>query len=337
MSLMPGISIIICCHNSVKRLKPTLLHISNQNLLNDFEYELIIVDNASEDNTADFARKEWEALPPSRIELKVVSENKAGLAYARAKGVEASRYDYLIFCDDDNWLAPAYTGIVINFFEKTPNVAVIGGNAEPVFNEGILIPDWFNKFSGSYALGMQSSESNIEMSLVYGAGMAVRKWALNSLEPKKNPTYLADRRGKKLTAGGDGELCFKLKLAGHQIAYLSNLKLQHYISDERLNWSYLKKLHKGFAQSFVTLDLYQRALQTQDLKLSTFYWLKKMLYYWWIYLKYWPTHFSAYSKSDGTTEEIHHITWRTIAISYLQYNFKTVEMYSKIVLLKQTP
>ncbi len=65
-------------------------------------------------------------------------------------------------------------------------------------------------------------------------------------------------------------------------------------------------------------------------KLPAFYWLKRMVYYWGVYLKYWPKHFSAYSKSVGTKEEIHHITWKTIATSYLQYNFKTINMYKRI-------
>ena len=330
---MPGISIVVCCYNGVKRLKPTLLHIAQQNIRPDIGYELIIVDNASDDNTADFAHKEWETLNVSPISFKVVPESNPGLSNARKKGIAESTYDYLIFCDDDNWLAPDYANIVFDFFQKNPQVAVAGGFGEPVFDENTLVPDWFDRFSGSFAVGPQASDTNTEMNFVYGASMAIKKSIFNNAYFKTH-TFLDDRKGKNLSAGGDGEICYKVKLMGYKVAYLQSLKFKHHISEGRLNWPYLKRLQIGFAESFVALDLYLMAISNGRQRLPGFYWLKKMFYYYLIYLKYWPTHFSAYSKASGTIEEIRHITWKTIALSYLKYNFETVEMYRKITSLK---
>jgi glycosyltransferase involved in cell wall biosynthesis len=326
-----GISIIICCHNSAARLKPTLTHIARQNIPSGIACELIIVDNVSSDDTAHVACKEWESLTPANIGFKIVSEDQPGLAYAKRKGISESAYSYLIFCDDDNWLMPDYAVTVFNFFEANPKVGVAGGIGEPAFDEDTLTPEWFNKFSGSFALGPQAPEENTGMNLVYGAGMAIKREALDIVQNKHFPEYLSGRKGRNLTAGEDGELCYQIKLSGYLIAYTPALKFRHYISPERLNWSYIKRLHEGFAASFVPLDLYQRATLTDKTKLPAFYWLKKMLYYWSIYLKYWPTHFAAYSKYIGTIEEIRHITWRTIAMGYLKYNFDTVKMYKKMV------
>ena len=50
-----GISVIICCYNSSLRLDETLKHLINQKT-HGFNWELIVVDNASTDNTEAYAR-----------------------------------------------------------------------------------------------------------------------------------------------------------------------------------------------------------------------------------------------------------------------------------------
>src|SRR6185437_9101472 len=106
------------------------LYVSNQKLSLDINCELIIVDNASNDGTADVAVKEWEALKNDEIEFKVVFEPAAGLSNARKKGVKVSKYEYLIFCDDDNWLKNDYANTVFDFFNNNPQAAIVGGCGE---------------------------------------------------------------------------------------------------------------------------------------------------------------------------------------------------------------
>ena len=54
MNLKNGISVVICTYNGVKRLQPTLEAIFSQEVAPDIPWELIIVDNASTDKTAEF-------------------------------------------------------------------------------------------------------------------------------------------------------------------------------------------------------------------------------------------------------------------------------------------
>ena len=330
-----GVSIVICCHNSSTRLKSTLWHIAQQKIKPGIRCEIVIVDNASNDATAIVACREWEALNISHIDFKIVPEANPGLSYARKKGISESSYGYLIFCDDDNWLSEYYIDTVFHFFENHPQVAIIGGYGEAVFDNYTILPDWFHKFFKNYALGAQSSKLNTEMGCVYGAGMAARK-AIIDKDIFNAHNFLTDRQGKNLTAGGDSEICFKVKLLGYKIAYLPELKFKHYISNDRLDWEYFKKLHIGFSKSFVVLNIYEKALNSQSSTLPPFYWLKNALYYWGIYLKYWPKHFRAYSTTIGTVDEIHHITWSTIAKSYLRYNLKTKAIYREIMSLKSS-
>src|SRR6187402_3359199 len=94
-----GISVIICCYNSALRIEKTLDHLAAQ-AVNDISWEIILVDNASVDNTAEIARAFWNKNHADKVILNIVTEYKPGLSSARLTGVSASAYEYLILCDD---------------------------------------------------------------------------------------------------------------------------------------------------------------------------------------------------------------------------------------------
>nr|HAD52125.1 glycosyltransferase family 2 protein [Algoriphagus sp.] len=95
---MTGISIIICTYNGELRLPITLEYISK--LRFEGPWELLIVDNASKDNSNFIAQEFFKGNPI--IQGKVVFEPNAGLTHARQKGWRTANYDIVLFCDDDN-------------------------------------------------------------------------------------------------------------------------------------------------------------------------------------------------------------------------------------------
>src|ERR1700719_3404911 len=80
-----GVSIVVCCFNSASRLSEafaqTLAHLAAQETTAETRWEVIVVDNASTDDTAQVAQKSW----PRQLEdsLQVVGEPRLGLSYAR--------------------------------------------------------------------------------------------------------------------------------------------------------------------------------------------------------------------------------------------------------------
>jgi cellulose synthase/poly-beta-1,6-N-acetylglucosamine synthase-like glycosyltransferase len=54
-----GVSVVICCYNSSQRLPQTLGHLLAQECEVDLPWEVIVVDNASTDGTAEVARSVW--------------------------------------------------------------------------------------------------------------------------------------------------------------------------------------------------------------------------------------------------------------------------------------
>jgi glycosyltransferase involved in cell wall biosynthesis len=328
---MTGVSVIICCYNSSLLLPETLKHIKQQNLAG-IACEVVLVDNASTDNTTEVAKAIWDDFKD--IELRTVYEATPGLSHARQKGANEAKYEYLIFCDDDNWLDENYVQNVFKFFTSFASVAVLGGVGTAQFENPQSKPAWFDNLHQGYAVSLQAGPE-CYVDSVYGAGMAIRKSVFEAVV-NEFPFFLYDRKKKQLTAGGDSEICLRIRLAGYKIFYSPQLTFKHFLTDKRLTWHYLKKLYTGFAQMYVILNLYEKALNSIQIKLSPLYWIKKNLYYWGIYLKYWPKHFAAYSKAEGTVDEIHHMTWRVIAQSYLKYNFKTMKIYKQIVALKHS-
>ena len=328
-----GVSVIICCYNSSSRIKATLQHIARQQI-NDVNCEIIFVDNASSDNTGEAAKLAWSETKNTKIDFHVAYEPAAGLARARQKGISDAKFEFLIFCDDDNWLDEHYLQNTFNLFSLHADVAILGGVGTPVFESPSLKPAWFDTLYHGYAVGAQAEKETM-LNSVYGAGMAVRKSVLE-LVVHETPLFLSGRKKNALSSGEDSEICFRIRFAGYKIMYSPDLTFKHFIPANRLTWDYLKKLHAGLAKSYVVLNLYEKALNTSGSELPLFYWLKKGMYYWGIYLKYWPKHYRAYKKREGTTGELHHLTWKNIAASYLAYNFKTAEIYKRVITLKKS-
>ncbi len=252
---MKGVSIIICCYNSANRITETLKFISNIEVPNDIQCELIIVNNNSNDNTIEVVTNVWKKTR-NAINLKIVDEKVPGLSEARKTGAKNSMYDFLIFCDDDNWLAPNYVTDVYSIFREHRNVGVIGGFG--IAKTEIEKPIWFDKFQSSYAVTSQSEFSGIiDKAYVYGAGMAIRKIIFSKIEEANYKFLLEDRKGANLTAGNDGEICQIAILLGFKLYYSDKLTFIHFIPEERLSIDYLVKINEGFGKCAPILRQYE--------------------------------------------------------------------------------
>ena len=258
--MKPGVSVVICCHNSGKRLPETLRHLAAQVVEDGIPWEVVIIDNASTDDTQAVARKQW--WHPT-VELRVVSEPQAGLSNARQRGVDSSQYEILSFIDDDNWVCPLWIQRVYDCFSQNPEMALLGGPSYPVFE--IEPPKWFTPISAFYAVGNQHVKegdiTDVPGTLLWGAGISLRKAAYEQLLKDGFFFECSDRKGSKLTSGGDSELCFALRASGWRILYDSTLTLQHFIPEARLAWSYAKRLLSGMGRSSVILNTYSIALR----------------------------------------------------------------------------
>ena len=126
------ISVVIPAYNEEKHIKACINSLRNQTYKDDFE--IIIVDNNSNDKTAQYAKE---------MNVKVVSEPKAGVLFARETGTHAAQGDLIIQTDCDTTYPVDWIEKIIKGFNNNPDaVAIIGAFK---FVDG---PWWGRYFTG---------------------------------------------------------------------------------------------------------------------------------------------------------------------------------------------
>jgi peptidoglycan/xylan/chitin deacetylase (PgdA/CDA1 family)/GT2 family glycosyltransferase len=110
------VSVVIPAHNEEDYLLSCLESIKNQDYAG--EYEVIVVDNASTDTTAEIARN-WGA--------RVVYEGKRSPACARQKGAEVATGKIIAFIDADTQAPAHWVSTIVWRFLCEPETVVISG------------------------------------------------------------------------------------------------------------------------------------------------------------------------------------------------------------------
>ena len=93
------VSVIVPVYNGEEYIQTSISSIINQEFSEN--YEIIVVDDGSDDNSLDIAQ---ELLSKSDIPYKLVYQRNSGVSVARNNGIEVSRGDYLVFVDSDDYV-----------------------------------------------------------------------------------------------------------------------------------------------------------------------------------------------------------------------------------------
>lgn len=261
-----GFSIILCCYNSAGRLAATLDHLSRLEIPVQCGAELLVVDNASTDHTATMAVSIWESAG-APFPLKILSEPLPGLSHARMRGIREAGYEYLLFCDDDNWLSRDYLTEALKILQSDPSIGMLGGLGEGVSETEM--PRWRSEFA-ILGCGKQAPE-NGEAQVLYGAGVILRKSAFDKLLHTGYRFMLTDRKKKLLSSGGDYELCYAIRLAGYKLWYDDKLSFRHYLSGERFSEDYVIRFVKESSEALNILGTYRYFLHNRKPQILPFY------------------------------------------------------------------
>lgn len=255
-----GISVIVCCYNSLLRLPETLKHLVFQQVDSSIPWEVILVNNASTDNTKESAVVEWEKYK-SNINFVVIDELRPGIIHARRSGIDAAKYDYIVFCDDDNWLKNDYLQTAYNIMEENKSIGALGGQSEIVTDA--VLPDWWDQEKNSYAVGKQAEKSSnvSKRGYLWGAGLVVRKEILMKVFDSRYPFLTTGRKEHAILSGDDFEICSRILLLKWELFYADNLFFKHNISRERLTEEYKAKLNLSFDAILKIHDKYKFAIE----------------------------------------------------------------------------
>ena len=329
-TIVPGVTIIICCHNSAKLLPQTLAHLKTQKVSTNIPWEVIVVDNASTDETSKISLSSW--LKDTSALLRVVQEPQLGLSYARRKGFSEAKYEFCSFVDDDNWVNPSWIKIVYEIMNNHPEVGACGGLNETICE--IKPPEWFESYKLSYGIGSQGDASGYvpkERGFLWGAGLVVRKSAWKHLVDNGFYNVLTGRKGKQILSGEDEELTLALQMANWKLWYEPRLRLKHYLPAKRLNWKALCRLHRSFGASQVVFDIYKHFIGSEvKTPRKSWIWLclqsAKMLLH--SYIIFIIKRFIFHRKDNGGITSIEQLLGRFL--KYLQINWKYNQIYDSI-------
>lgn len=234
-SLLDGISVIICCYNSEWIIARCLEALKKQLIPDHIKWEIVLVDNNCTDATISVAMGTMES---SDLDFTIVRESTPGLMNARKKGIATIKYQYCIYCDDDNLLSPDYVSYMYNILATNPEVGAAGGKGIPEF-ESEPDPRILPYLTG-YAVGSQTEHPEY----LFGAGLTLRTEVVRTIFNNFQST-LVGRQESKLLSGDDLELVNYVKLMGYKLYPTDAIQYVHVLKANRLTEEYRIKMYEG--------------------------------------------------------------------------------------------
>jgi len=235
-------TVAIRVYNSGDRIAEILEKLLHQTDTEEINWEIVIVDNNSTDNTAQIIQQ-YQAQWCKPYSLRYFLETRQGAVFARARAIREAKGQYIGFLDDDNFPCSTWVSAAYTFGQAHPQVGAYGSRIQGRFD--VEPPKNFERIQSFLALKERGETANqydpSSLSLPAGAGLVVRKqvW-LNSVPERLN---LQGPVGGKLTAKGeDFEALLHIGQQGWEIWYNPEMKIDHHIPGWRLERDYLISL-----------------------------------------------------------------------------------------------
>ncbi len=245
---MSLLSLIICTHNPrPDYLRRTLDALKAQTLPRE-QWELLLIDNASDESLANVWDLSWH---PRACHIH---ERELGLTSARLRGIRESKGELLVFVDDDNVLRHDYLSTAAELFTKRGDLGVASGRLLPEYETPP--PEWFRPYESWIAVRRidESLWSNFfdPRSEPCGAGMCLRqqialKYAQKALDNKGQ--RLLGRKGNNLLSGEDVVITKVAIGMGYSMGQFVDLNATHLIPSRRVSEKYLFSLYRNLQAS----------------------------------------------------------------------------------------
>jgi len=240
----PKISVVICSYNRQDYIIEAIDSLYNQTHPR-WEYEVIVVDNNSTDNTEALCKQYIAAHPDYNIFY--LTEKRQGASYARNTGAAAARGELLVFMDDDAVADKDFIERIILFFNEHPDAAGMGGRITPKYIPAE--PVWMSHFVSSLVGNFDySATTEVFRPNKYPleSNMVVRKEDFDRVHGFN--TALPGVMGT-LRIGGEGkEFFLKLQAGGRKIYYDPSVKVQHVVEVKKLTREYMYRVASGIGR-----------------------------------------------------------------------------------------
>ena len=219
----PLLTVAICTHNRSWLLKDALAALTEQTAGTD-AFEMLVVDNASTDDTAAVARD----FAPRFCSFRYLHEPTLGLSHARNTALRHASAEWVCYLDDDALAAPDYIAVALPLC-RNARFSCFGGAILPWRRDPL--PAWFlDKYESGSFQDVGCVAPVPRGSFVFGSNMVVKKRSALELGGF-DPFY--GMRGSTLAFGEETDLQARMKAAGLEIGYAPNLIIRHYARPEK--------------------------------------------------------------------------------------------------------
>ncbi len=238
-------TVAIRAYNSAKSLPAVLERLLHQTGTEGFRWEVLVVDNNSQDDTAivvaNYA-KQWR----SDSQLRYALELRQGQSCARECAILNAHSDLVGFLDDDNLPQPDWVAQACQFGQAHPEVGAYGSNIQAKL-AGTPPPD-FAQVNIYLAISNRGSTA-YRYSRTYprlvpiGAGCVIRRQAWFDSVPQKRLLRGRFDQNRKLipSSSEDIEIMFNIQNRW-QVWHNGKMEVKHHIGRHRLETDYLLRI-----------------------------------------------------------------------------------------------
>ena len=217
----PKASVVVCSYNGAKTLDRCLTSLKEINYPN---YEVILVDDGSTDNTQEIAASHnW---------VKNVRQENKGLSFARNVGAHASCGDVIVYTDSDCMADPDWLYYLMGTLLSGDYAGVGGPNISPPAE------NWVQACVSAAPGGPNHVLlTDVVAEHIPGCNMAFHRWAFDQVGGF-DPEYRK--------AGDDVDFCWRLQQSGGVIAFSPAAIVWHY---RRFTLQAFRKQQEGYGEA----------------------------------------------------------------------------------------
>jgi glycosyltransferase involved in cell wall biosynthesis len=233
------ITVAIQTYNRSALLAETLGSLRNLRCPAATEYEILVVDNNSDDNTPQVVQEYSHVLGPR---LRSVFEPRQGVSHARNRALQEAGGQIVSFLDDDVIVDPNWLSAVATAFGAY-SAAVVGGRSYLIFRS--KRPAWLPEHYEFYLSRLDYGDQvivNTDHDL-YGLNFSVRKD--RAVQAGGFSPSLGRCGSTSFRSGEESELLRRIRARGGVVVYEPRAIVGHIVAQERLTKKWF--LRRAFA------------------------------------------------------------------------------------------
>jgi glycosyltransferase involved in cell wall biosynthesis len=239
----PQISVIICSFNRGPLIPKLLADFRAKSAAVAGAWELLLVDNASTDNTAEAVDG---FVNEGAMPVRYLFEPRKGKSFALNRGVREARSDFLVFTDDDVALDEGWFPAAFEASDRR-DIVMFGGRVIPVLPA--RLPRWLLDRNGrpvfggplvKHDHGPVEREYDWSMGRPVGANMFVRRSLFD-----RYGLFRTDLGpvGRSKIGGEDSEISFRFMSANEKVVYYPRAAVYHPIRQDQLRKSVFNRCY----------------------------------------------------------------------------------------------